>query len=52
MPSERELTINRVVNAPRKLMFKVWTEPEHFDDVPLSCFRVDGIAEFAPIRLV
>lgn len=25
----RELTISRVVNAPRELVWKVWTEPEH-----------------------
>src|SRR3712207_2230102 len=28
--SERELTITRVFNAPRSLVFKVWTQPEHF----------------------
>lgn len=27
---ERELTITRVFNAPRSLVFKVWTQPEHF----------------------
>jgi uncharacterized protein YndB with AHSA1/START domain len=26
----RELTITRVLNAPRTLVFKVWTQPEHF----------------------
>jgi len=25
----RELTISRLVNAPRKLVWKVWTDPEH-----------------------
>jgi uncharacterized protein YndB with AHSA1/START domain len=25
----RELSISRVVNAPRELVWKVWTEPEH-----------------------
>jgi uncharacterized protein YndB with AHSA1/START domain len=25
----RELTISRLVNAPRELVWKVWTEPEH-----------------------
>ena len=33
MPSnkfaERELTITRVFDAPRALVFKVWTDPEH-----------------------
>jgi uncharacterized protein YndB with AHSA1/START domain len=28
--SERELTIKRVFNAPRSLVFKVWTQPKHF----------------------
>ena len=27
--SERELVITRVFDAPRELVFKVWTEPEH-----------------------
>jgi uncharacterized protein YndB with AHSA1/START domain len=29
-PAERELVITRVVDAPRSLVFKAWTEPEHF----------------------
>ncbi len=28
--SERELTIARVFDAPRQLVFEVWTQPEHF----------------------
>ena len=28
--SEHELTIARVFDAPRSLVFKVWTQPEHF----------------------
>jgi uncharacterized protein YndB with AHSA1/START domain len=28
--SERELTIARMFDAPRSLVFKVWTQPEHF----------------------
>jgi uncharacterized protein YndB with AHSA1/START domain len=28
--SERELTITCVFNAPRSLVFNVWTQPEHF----------------------
>jgi len=28
-PAERILTITRVFNAPRALVFKVWTHPEH-----------------------
>jgi uncharacterized protein YndB with AHSA1/START domain len=27
-PSERELTIERIFDAPRELVFKCWTEPE------------------------
>ncbi len=27
---ERELTITRVFNAPCSLVFRVWTQPEHF----------------------
>jgi uncharacterized protein YndB with AHSA1/START domain len=30
MSEERELTIIRTLNAPRSLVFKVWTHPEHF----------------------
>lgn len=29
-PAERELVITRVLDAPRSLVFKTWTEPEHF----------------------
>jgi uncharacterized protein YndB with AHSA1/START domain len=29
IPAERELLITRVLDAPRSLVFKVWTEPEH-----------------------
>jgi uncharacterized protein YndB with AHSA1/START domain len=28
-PAERELVITRVFDAPRPLVFKAWTEPEH-----------------------
>jgi uncharacterized protein YndB with AHSA1/START domain len=28
-PAERILTITRVFDAPRALVFKVWTQPEH-----------------------
>ena len=28
-PSERELVITRLFDAPRSLVFKAWTEPEH-----------------------
>ena len=28
-PSERELTIERIFDAPRELVFKCWTKPEH-----------------------
>lgn len=27
--SDREIVVSRVVTAPRELVFKVWTEPEH-----------------------
>lgn len=26
----RELTLTRMLNAPRELVFKVWTDPKHF----------------------
>jgi uncharacterized protein YndB with AHSA1/START domain len=29
--SDREITITRVLNAPRELVFEVWTSPEHVD---------------------
>jgi uncharacterized protein YndB with AHSA1/START domain len=29
IPAERELVITRVLDAPRSLVFKVWTQPEH-----------------------
>jgi len=51
--SERELTITRVFDAPRQLVFKVWTQQEHFsrwlgpkDFMATSCkmdVRVGGI---------
>jgi uncharacterized protein YndB with AHSA1/START domain len=28
-PSEREVLVTRVVNAPRRLVFAAWTEPRH-----------------------
>jgi uncharacterized protein YndB with AHSA1/START domain len=28
-PDERQLTITRILDAPRELVFKVWTQPEH-----------------------
>ena len=28
-PMERELTIVRIFDAPRRLVFKAWTDPEH-----------------------
>jgi uncharacterized protein YndB with AHSA1/START domain len=28
-PAQRELTLTRVFDAPRSLVFKLWTEPEH-----------------------
>ena len=27
--TERELVVTRIFNAPRRLVFKMWTEPEH-----------------------
>jgi uncharacterized protein YndB with AHSA1/START domain len=29
--SDREIVLVRVLNAPRELVFKTWTEPEHVD---------------------
>jgi uncharacterized protein YndB with AHSA1/START domain len=29
-PPEQELVITRMFDAPRELVFKAWTEPEHF----------------------
>ncbi len=29
--SDREIIITRVFNAPRELVFKVWTEPKHIE---------------------
>ena len=29
LTADRELTITRLLNAPIKLVWKVWTEPEH-----------------------
>jgi uncharacterized protein YndB with AHSA1/START domain len=29
--AEREFTITRIVDAPRSLVFKAWTEPEHLE---------------------
>jgi uncharacterized protein YndB with AHSA1/START domain len=29
LSSERELVITRIFDAPRRLVFKMWTEPEH-----------------------
>jgi uncharacterized protein YndB with AHSA1/START domain len=29
MPSDREVLVTRVVNAPRRLVFAAWTEPRH-----------------------
>jgi len=29
MPSDREIVLTRVFNAPRRLVFEAWTKPEH-----------------------
>ncbi|MBD2677658.1 MULTISPECIES: SRPBCC family protein [Nostoc] len=29
LPSDREIIITRVFNAPRRLLFEAWTQPEH-----------------------
>ncbi len=29
VPAERELVLERVFDAPRRLVFRLWTEPEH-----------------------
>ncbi len=31
MTSDREIVITRLLNAPRELVFEVWTSPEHID---------------------
>ncbi len=28
-PADRELTMTRIFDAPRELVFKAWTNPEH-----------------------
>jgi uncharacterized protein YndB with AHSA1/START domain len=50
---EKELTITRLFDAPRSLVFKVWTQPEHFahwlgpkDFITIACqmnVQVGGI---------
>ena len=32
-PADRVLKIERVFDAPRSLVFKAWTEPEHIVEV-------------------
>ena len=29
LPSDREIVLTRVFNAPRRLVFEAWTNPEH-----------------------
>lgn len=29
LPSDREIVLSRVFNAPRRLLFEAWTNPEH-----------------------
>ena len=31
LSAERELVITRIFDAPRRLLFKMWTEPEHLE---------------------
>lgn len=31
MTSDREIVITRILNAPRELVFEVWTNPKHVD---------------------
>lgn len=44
---ERELTITRLFDAPRHLVFQVWTQPEHFSrwlgpkDFTATCCQMD-----------
>jgi uncharacterized protein YndB with AHSA1/START domain len=52
----RELMISRILNAPRELVFKVFTEPEHIknwwgpDGFTNTIFKIDvkpgGVWEF------
>jgi uncharacterized protein YndB with AHSA1/START domain len=47
--AEREITITRVFDAPRELVFKAWTEPEHVSqwlgpdgfDTPRESIEID-----------
>lgn len=47
MPSEREIVITRVFDAPRTLVFEAWTKPEHLvhwwdpSGVPLAVCEID-----------
>jgi uncharacterized protein YndB with AHSA1/START domain len=47
VPLQQELVIERVLNAPRELVFKVWTDPDHAATMVgaarISCeVRADG----------
>lgn len=45
MPSDREIVITRVFNAPRSLVFEAWTTPEHvrrwYSAEPLGVCEID-----------
>lgn len=43
-PSDRELVFTRVFDAPRELMFEVWTDPMHLE-------QWWGLMVFAPRAL-
>lgn len=56
LPEDRVLVLTRDINAPRALVFRAWTEPEHLarwwgpTDFTLPCcevdFRADGAYRF------
>jgi uncharacterized protein YndB with AHSA1/START domain len=49
-PSDREIMLTRVFDAPRRLVFEAWTKPEHLLRWfgPNSCPLVDCAMDFRP----
>ena len=45
-PRQRELVIDRVFNAPRELVFRMWTDPKHlaYHDRNRAAGRPPGLA--------
>jgi uncharacterized protein YndB with AHSA1/START domain len=50
LSSERELVITRIFDAPRRLVFEVWTEPEHLVRwwVPRGFTTISGRMDVRP----